>query len=98
MTGELFEKKDAVAIAKKRFNQQKIGVMLCQQLTRGLLISCQPAQCVRQVADNRGGPFPRDRAIVGDYDARSSRRDSIANPPHKLWRLTKNRSADKRNY
>ena len=48
-------------------------MVLFQQLTRGLLIICQPAECARQVADNRGGSFPRDSTVVSNHDARASR-------------------------
>ncbi len=96
---ELLDEKNSVAIAKKRFNQEKVGLMLFQQFTRGPLISCQPAHRKTQLpADDRSQSFPRDRAIVGDNDARFSRGDRVANRTHNLWRVTKDRSADKPNY
>jgi hypothetical protein len=80
---ELLDEKNSVAIAKKRFNQEKVGPMPFQQFTRGPLISCQPAHRKTEVpADDRSQPFPRDGAIVGDNDARSSRGDRVANRSH----------------
>ena len=80
---ELLDEKNSVAIAKKRFNQEKVGLMLFQQFTRGPLISCQPAHRKTQLpADDRSQSFPRDRAIVGDNDARSSRGDRVASRSH----------------
>ena len=50
-------------------------MMLFQQLTRGLLVSCHAAEYVRQVADNRSGSFACERAVVGDNYARFRRGD-----------------------
>jgi hypothetical protein len=82
---ELLDEKNSVVIAKKRLNQEKVGLMLFQQLTRGPLISCQPAHRKTQVpADDRSQSFARDHAIVGDNDARSSRGDRVGNRSHNL--------------
>src|SRR6266496_1879809 len=84
---ELLDEKNSVAIAKKRFNEQKIGLMLFQQLTHRSVISCQPAQRVARVApDDCSDPFPRDRAVVSDNDSRLSRRDRVADRPHSFSR------------
>jgi hypothetical protein len=95
---ELFEKENSVVMAKERFNDQQIWLMLFRQFTRGPFISGKSADCIAQVtADNRSKTFSGDRTVVSDKYRRLSRGERSGECPHKLLSLIKSRSDDKQN-
>jgi hypothetical protein len=66
-------------MAKKRFDQQKIRLMLLQELNRAPLISCQSADYEAQIpADDGSDSFSRGRAGVRDNYTRPWRGGPIA--------------------
>jgi hypothetical protein len=81
----LFEKKNAVVMAKEWFNDKQIWPVLFRELPRGPFISRESADCIAQIMpDNRNESFSGDRAVVSNNYRRLSRGERGGEGPHKL--------------
>src|SRR6185312_7791527 len=85
-------------MAKERFDEKQIWLVLFHHITRRPFIGCQSADRVAPVMpDNGGESFSGDRTVVSNSYRRLSRGERCGEGPHKFVRVTKNCSADKQN-